>query len=95
MLATHGMHHLLIIFQINECGLPLLKFFLVFRTKRSSAQAISSVVSKASTGLQSKVGFLGQASAGAVSFLTSASSKSGHGDDHHGYSYEPVSVDIY
>ncbi|XP_026321919.1 uncharacterized protein LOC113231676 isoform X2 [Hyposmocoma kahamanoa] len=66
----------------------------IMRTKRSSAQAISSVVSKASTGLQSKVGFLGQASAGAVSFLASASSKSGHGDDHHGYSYEPHSEKV-
>lgn len=68
-----------------------LMFLFIFRTKRSSAQALTSVVSKASSGLQSKVGFLGQASAGAVSFLASASSKGGHGgDEHHGYSYEPV-----
>ncbi|KOB65116.1 hypothetical protein OBRU01_23202 [Operophtera brumata] len=56
----------------------------IMRTKRSSAQAISSVVSKAASGLQSKVGLLGQASA----FISSASSKSG-GEEHTGYSYEP------
>ncbi|RVE47427.1 hypothetical protein evm_007937, partial [Chilo suppressalis] len=66
----------------------------IMRTKRSSAQALTSVVSKASSGLssglQSKVGLLGQASAGAASLIASASSKNGHssGGDH-GYSYEP------
>nr|XP_037868896.1 uncharacterized protein LOC101736774 isoform X1 [Bombyx mori] len=55
----------------------------IMRTKRSSAQALTSVVSKASSGLQSKVGLLGQASA----FISSASSKTG--GDHGGYSYEP------
>nr|XP_026492757.1 uncharacterized protein LOC113398311 [Vanessa tameamea] len=60
----------------------------IMRTKRSSAQAITSaVISKASSGLQSKVGLLGQASAGAASFLSSASGKSGHTEQ--GYSYEP------
>lgn len=58
----------------------------IMRTKRSSAQAaITSVVSKASSGLQEKLSLLGQASAGASSFISAASSK--HGDDH-GYSYE-------
>ncbi|XP_075971339.1 uncharacterized protein LOC142973488 [Anticarsia gemmatalis] len=57
----------------------------IMRTKRSSAQALTSVVSKASSGLQSKVGLLGQASA----FIGSASSKSGGHDEHQGYSYEP------
>ncbi|CAH2105290.1 unnamed protein product [Euphydryas editha] len=59
----------------------------IMRTKRSSAQSLTSaVVSKASSGIQSKIGFLSQASAGASSFITSASSKSGH---EQGYSYEP------
>ncbi|KAF9408668.1 hypothetical protein HW555_011732 [Spodoptera exigua] len=58
----------------------------IMRTKRSSAQALTSVVSKASSGIQSKVGLLGQASA----FIASASSKSGgHGEEGHGYNYEP------
>ncbi|XP_037302314.1 uncharacterized protein LOC119192603 [Manduca sexta] len=57
----------------------------IMRTKRSSAQALTSVVSKASSGLQSKVGLLGQASA----FIASASSKTGGGGEHTGYSYEP------
>ncbi|KAJ0178993.1 hypothetical protein K1T71_005768 [Dendrolimus kikuchii] len=57
----------------------------IMRTKRSSAQALTSaVVAKASSGLQSKLGLLGQASA----FVASGSSKSG-GDEHSGYSYEP------
>ncbi|CAK1545980.1 unnamed protein product [Leptosia nina] len=60
----------------------------IMRTKRSSAQALSAVVSKASSGIQSKVGLLGQASAGAASFIASASSKNGH-SEHTGYSYEP------
>ncbi|XP_068631460.1 uncharacterized protein [Battus philenor] len=60
----------------------------IMRTKRSSAQALSDVASKASAGIQSKLGLLGQASAGATSFIASASSKSGHGNEH-GYSYEP------
>ncbi|CAG5016105.1 unnamed protein product [Parnassius apollo] len=61
----------------------------IMRTKRSSAQAaLTAVASKASSGIQSKLGLLGQASAGATSFIASASSKTGHGDDH-GYSYEP------
>ncbi|XP_048478884.1 SKI family transcriptional corepressor 2 isoform X1 [Plutella xylostella] len=64
----------------------------MMRTKRSSAAALTSVVSKASgassSGIGSKVGLLGQASAGAVSFIASASSKSGHNDEH-GYNYEP------
>ncbi|XP_045494364.1 uncharacterized protein LOC123693350 isoform X2 [Colias croceus] len=59
----------------------------IMRTKRSSAQALTSVVSKASSGIQSKVGLLGQASAGAASLIASASSKTGH--EHSGYSYEP------
>lgn len=57
----------------------------IMRTKRSSAQALTSVVSKASSGLQSKVGLLGQASA----FIASASSKNSGGGEHGGYSYEP------
>ncbi|KAJ8733504.1 hypothetical protein PYW08_001802 [Mythimna loreyi] len=62
----------------------------IMRTKRSSASALSSVVSKASSGLQSKVGLLGQASA----FISSASSKtSGHGDEGQGYNYEPHQQD--
>ncbi|XP_022825552.1 uncharacterized protein LOC111355733 [Spodoptera litura] len=62
----------------------------IMRTKRSSAQALTSVVSKASSGLQSKVGLLGQASA----FIASASSKSGgHGEEGHGYNYEPHQED--
>ncbi|CAH1637302.1 unnamed protein product [Spodoptera littoralis] len=62
----------------------------IMRTKRSSAQALTSVVSKASSGLQSKVGLLGQASA----FIASASSKSGgHGEESHGYNYEPHQED--
>ncbi|KAI5646444.1 hypothetical protein NE865_01377 [Phthorimaea operculella] len=65
----------------------------IMRTKRSSAQALSSVVSKASSGLQSglqsKVGLLGQASA----FISSASSKSGGDHEHTGYSYEPAEHD--
>ena len=66
-------------------------YYLLYRTKRSSAQALTSVVSKASSGLQNKVSLLGQASAGAASFITSASGKSsGHGTET-GYSYEPVS----
>ncbi|XP_072939453.1 uncharacterized protein [Epargyreus clarus] len=64
----------------------------IMRTKRSSAQALSSVVSKASSGIQSKVGLLGQASAGAASFIASASSKTGHGET--GYSYEPHSEKV-
>ncbi|CAH2071815.1 unnamed protein product, partial [Iphiclides podalirius] len=60
----------------------------IMRTKRSSAQALTAVASKASSGIQSKLGLLGQASAGAASFVASASSKSGHNDEH-GYSYEP------
>ncbi|KPJ08385.1 hypothetical protein RR48_12138 [Papilio machaon] len=60
----------------------------IMRTKRSSAQALSEVASKAASGIQSKLGLLGQASAGAASFVASASSKSGHGEEH-GYSYEP------
>ncbi|XP_014367440.2 uncharacterized protein LOC106717964 isoform X2 [Papilio machaon] len=60
----------------------------IMRTKRSSAQALSAVASKAASGIQSKLGLLGQASAGAASFVASASSKSGHGEEH-GYSYEP------
>nr|XP_049694510.1 uncharacterized protein LOC110384048 [Helicoverpa armigera] len=56
----------------------------IMRTKRSSAQALTSVVSKASSGIQSKVGLLGQASA----FIASASSKNG-GEEGHGYNYEP------
>ncbi|XP_047526280.1 uncharacterized protein LOC125063739 isoform X2 [Pieris napi] len=60
----------------------------IMRTKRSSAQALTSVVSKASSGIQSKLGFLGQASAGASSLIASASSKTGH-SEHTGYSYEP------
>ncbi|GBP18899.1 hypothetical protein EVAR_20431_1 [Eumeta japonica] len=59
----------------------------IMRTKRSSAQAVSAVVSKASSGLQSKLGLLGQASAG---IIAGASSKTSGGDEHHGYSYEPV-----
>ncbi|CAH2241830.1 jg16222 [Pararge aegeria aegeria] len=66
----------------------------IMRTKRSSAQALTSaVVSKASSGLQSKVGFLSQASAGAASFIASASSKTGHSADT-GYSYEPHSEKV-
>ncbi|XP_063376908.1 uncharacterized protein LOC134664282 isoform X2 [Cydia fagiglandana] len=63
----------------------------IMRTKRSSAQAISSVVSKASSAssLGSKIGLLGQASSGALTFIASASSKSGQHDEHPGYSYEP------
>ncbi|XP_050664096.1 uncharacterized protein LOC126964830 isoform X2 [Leptidea sinapis] len=62
----------------------------IMRTKRSSAQqALTSVVSKASSGIQSKVGLLGQASAGAASLFASASSKTGHEEHHPGYSYEP------
>ncbi|XP_063532972.1 uncharacterized protein LOC134743463 isoform X2 [Cydia strobilella] len=63
----------------------------IMRTKRSSAQALSSVVSKASSAssLGSKIGLLGQASSGALTFITSASSKSGQHDEHPGYSYEP------
>ncbi|XP_063823970.1 uncharacterized protein LOC135073739 isoform X3 [Ostrinia nubilalis] len=61
----------------------------IMRTKRSSAQALTSVVSKASSGLQSKVGLLGQASAGAATLIASASSKSGGHSEHPGYSYEP------
>ncbi|KAL4711727.1 hypothetical protein ACJJTC_003494 [Scirpophaga incertulas] len=58
----------------------------IMRTKRSSsAQILTSVVSKASSGLQSKVGLLGQASAGAATLIASASSK----NNEHGYSYEP------
>ncbi|KAM3961007.1 uncharacterized protein ACR2FA_004955 [Aphomia sociella] len=60
----------------------------IMRTKRSSAQALTSLVSKASSGLQGKVGLLGQASAGAATLIASASSKTAHNDDH-GYSYEP------
>ncbi|XP_013139005.1 PREDICTED: uncharacterized protein LOC106103714 isoform X2 [Papilio polytes] len=60
----------------------------IMRTKRSSAQALSAVASKAASGIQSKLGLLGQASAGAASFISSASSKSEHGEGH-GYSYEP------
>nr|XP_032512981.1 uncharacterized protein LOC116766942 [Danaus plexippus plexippus] len=62
-------------------------------TKRSSAQELAtSVVSKASSGLQSKVGLLGQASAGITSFVASASSKTGHSE--HGYSYEPHNENV-
>lgn len=60
----------------------------MYRTKRSSAQALTSVVSKASSGLQSKVGFLGQASA-FIGSASGGSKTSGH-DEHQGYSYEPV-----
>ncbi|XP_045765928.1 uncharacterized protein LOC123867745 [Maniola jurtina] len=67
----------------------------IMRTKRSSAQALTSaVVSKASSGLQSKVGLLGQASAGAASFIASASSKNGHSEHETGYSYEPHSEKV-
>ncbi|XP_034829642.1 uncharacterized protein [Maniola hyperantus] len=70
----------------------------IMRPKRSSAQAISSaVVSKASSALQSKVSLLGQASAGAASFIASASSKNGHSEhsEHEtGYSYEPHSEKV-
>ncbi|XP_013200318.2 uncharacterized protein LOC106142916 [Amyelois transitella] len=62
----------------------------IMRTKRSSAQALTAVVSKAS-GLQSKVSLLGQASAGAATLIASASSKTGGHSDEHGYSYEPQS----
>ncbi|XP_052740634.1 uncharacterized protein LOC112046259 isoform X2 [Bicyclus anynana] len=66
----------------------------IMRTKRSSAQALTSaVVSKASSGLQSKVSLLGQASSGAASFIASASSKTGHSADT-GYSYEPQSEKV-
>ncbi|XP_053603763.1 uncharacterized protein LOC128671362 isoform X3 [Plodia interpunctella] len=62
----------------------------IMRTKRSSAQALASaVVSKASSGLNSKVSLLGQASAGVATLVASASSKTAHDD--HGYSYEPHS----
>ncbi|XP_061377693.1 uncharacterized protein LOC116766940 [Danaus plexippus] len=65
----------------------------IMRTKRSSAQELAtSVVSKASSGLQSKVGLLGQASAGITSFVASASSKTGHSE--HGYSYEPHNENV-
>ncbi|CAH0729185.1 unnamed protein product, partial [Brenthis ino] len=65
----------------------------IMRTKRSSAHTLTSaVVSKASSGIQSKVGLLGQASAGVTSFISSASSKSGHHDQ--GYSYEPHSEKV-
>ncbi|XP_052749374.1 integumentary mucin C.1 [Galleria mellonella] len=63
----------------------------IMRTKRSSAQALTSVVSKASSAssLQGKIGLLGQASAGAATLIASASSKTGHDSHDHGYSYEP------
>ncbi|XP_073942693.1 uncharacterized protein isoform X3 [Choristoneura fumiferana] len=63
----------------------------IMRTKRSSAAALSSVVSKASSAssIGSKIGLLGQASSGALTFIASASSKSGQHDEHQGYSYEP------